>query len=62
MTAARSTQDRPVLVERFTDEVKLIARIGELIHARSQFGAALMAGTWELSYPETKETLHDCPF
>lgn len=52
---ANKPRDVLVLTERFTDEVKLIARIGELVQARSQFAVALVGDAWEVAYPETTE-------
>lgn len=56
MTAARKPRETFTLSERFTDEVKLFGRIGELIHARSQFAVTPAGDAWELSYPDTTET------
>jgi hypothetical protein len=53
---ANKPRETFTLSERHTDEVKLFARMGELVRARSQFAVAPAGDAWELSYPDTTET------
>lgn len=56
MTTASKPREAFTLSERFTDEVKLFGRMGDLVQARSQFAVYPAGDAWELSYPDTTET------